>query len=251
MTSQPCQTNKIVDVEIELRSKCRKLKVCESLSGAHLYVPAIDGRILIYEFKFCGFTIQSSLLRVLCFSMFPTESIAVRVYYPNDVEKWEKHLRKKQPSTAKDIEKLLEAWHGGNGADELEDVDGVVAFRKSFQFSVVIFVLPQGSVAYLSRPDSFVHRVQNAMCPIYSPDEVVLRHSFSFPPSSWSYTSLFIPAQTTTFSRVSFVLDAKQATNTIGTNFIYRTAHFVAVQLHLIYKRACDIYICQSQSPTP
>ena len=122
---------------MRLRSKCQKMKVVEprKLNGAHMIFPKESG-------------------------------LAVRVYYPEDLKRFDEALLKERPSTVEDIHTMLEKWHGGSIAlSQHEDMDGLAAFRKYFQYSFVICVFPtEGGKSYLDRPDSILHRIQRIMC---------------------------------------------------------------------------------------
>jgi hypothetical protein len=118
-------------MELRLRSQCQKLRVVEknNLNGAHLMI-------------------QKSPTIPMC--------LAVRVYYPDDVKLLDEQLSKAtNPSNAKDIDRLLELLHGGESKPANEhDIDGLKAFRDKFQSTVVICVLPEGSMSYFDRPVS-------------------------------------------------------------------------------------------------
>lgn len=118
-------------MEMHLRTRCQKLRVVEKLNGAHFH--------------------------------FPQANLAVRVYYPDDVKRFDAMLEQGQPSSGDDIQKLLSKWHGSEGPEDGDDLDGLHAFRNHFKFTAVICVLPQGNMVYLDRPDSFIHRVQQIM----------------------------------------------------------------------------------------
>lgn len=125
----------MTEMELSLRSQCQKLLVVEKkkLNGAHLMI-------------------QKSPAIPMC--------LAVRVYYPEDVKLLDERLSKAmKPSNEKDIDRLSELLHGskanptGNQLKE-RDFDGLKAFLDKFQSTVVICVLPEGSMAYFDQPVS-------------------------------------------------------------------------------------------------
>jgi len=127
-------------LEMTLRTQCRIMKVIEQkqkLNGAHFI-----------------FTKESGL--------------AVRVYYPQDLQRMDEAILKERPSNAEEVYALLEQWNSGdeNAANaKKQDIDGLRAFRKYFPFCFVIWIRPgEGGKAYLDRPDSILHRMQQIMC---------------------------------------------------------------------------------------
>ena len=141
------------EVEMRLRTSCQRMKIVEpqKLNGAHMI-----------------FTKESGL--------------AIRVYYPEDLKRFDEALLKERPSTPEDIYRMLEKWHRGSGANAAsqDDIDGLTAFRKHFGYAFVICVLPVNErSSYLDRPDSILHRIQRVMC---SSDE-----------NTYKSVSLFLP----------------------------------------------------------
>jgi hypothetical protein len=110
-------------LEIGLRAHCQKLRVIEKLSGgAHL--------------------------------LFPGESsLAVRTYYPSDLEALQ----------------AAEIPHPRAMDDDLEgtctdDLEGLGAFQSAFRTTVVFFVLPHDVLTQqLDDPDSFLHRANRVL----------------------------------------------------------------------------------------
>lgn len=85
---------------------------------------------------------------------------AIRVYYPQDVQRFDEALVRPQPNNDEEIQAMLEKLH----KTEEEDLDGLSAFRDQFQSTVVICFLPQGNNrVHFDKPDSFVNRVQRIM----------------------------------------------------------------------------------------
>jgi hypothetical protein len=113
------------DLEIRLRSQCEKIRVVEKLNGSHL--------------------------------LFPQTPLAVRIYYPADIQRFEERLNQKKHSSAESIHQVLERWHAGN---ENEDFDNLRDFLDKNGSTVIICVLPQDSIDQFDNPDSFMHRVQ-------------------------------------------------------------------------------------------
>jgi hypothetical protein len=132
------------EIERELRNLCPKVRVVEKLSGAHLKVAAED-----------------------------SSSLAVRIYYPSDIERLEEHLQKEGLVTEENLQERLEKFRSGSTEDECGDVDGLVTFKKNFKCTVVILILPEGSLDQLMRSDSFLHRVQRIMRRSLSPADAV------------------------------------------------------------------------------
>lgn len=129
----PCSRNRfasysqliITELELELRSKSEKIKVVKNLKGnAHMLK--------------CG-----------------QPTVAIRVYYPSDLDK-----------EAKKDEAALET--------EARDFK---SFRDSYQFPVVFFLLPTMNEInkYLGMADSFANRVQMLMNRVDKPEGNVKR----------------------------------------------------------------------------
>lgn len=122
----------VTEMEIHLRGCCQRMKIVENLDGAHF---------LLQEVK-----------------------LAIRVYYPEDVKRFDELLRQSQASKVEEIHQLIENVHSGNVANN-QDLDGLDAFRNHFKSTVVICVLPQaGSNDQFANSGSFVNRVQQIMC---------------------------------------------------------------------------------------
>jgi hypothetical protein len=114
----------LTDLEVGLRAHCQKLRVIEKLSGgAHL--------------------------------LFPGESsLAVRTYYPSDLEALQ---AAEIPHNTRTMNDDLE----GTGTDDLE---GLGAFQSAFRTTVVFFVLPHDVLTQqLDNPDSFLHRANRIL----------------------------------------------------------------------------------------
>lgn len=110
-----------------MRQHCQKLSVHEKLSGAHFVFPG-------------------------------ESSLAVRAYYPADLQRLENASSVANADVynqRKDKAKLLEIVHEGNEAD----IDGVATFASHFRLALVLFVLPKDvQQAQLNRIDSFTNR---------------------------------------------------------------------------------------------
>jgi len=119
------------DLEVHLRAHCQKLIVRERLTGAHF--------------------------------VFPGEpSLAVRVYYPINIQSQEKASSKVDNIATRQALKLR-AVHEPSGANNSgDDIDGIRTFCKSFKFSLILFILPRDSLEeQLERMDSFTNRVMH------------------------------------------------------------------------------------------
>ena len=137
------------EVEIRLRTNCKKWKVVEpqKLNGAHMI-----------------FTKESGL--------------AIRVYNAEDLKRMDDNLVDEKPTTPEGVYRWLEKLHNGGGrggggisgtqaasSSHPDDVDGLAAFRKYFQYAFVFCLLPTAERnSYLDRPDSILHRIQRVMC---------------------------------------------------------------------------------------
>jgi hypothetical protein len=96
----------ILELEVHLRDKCRKIRVHSNLSGAHMIFPQEQG-------------------------------LAIRIYYPQDYV---------------DLSMI-------DGCED--DIDGILEFCHNFQWSMVLFVVPD--LAVLDDMDSFVQRAMQLM----------------------------------------------------------------------------------------
>jgi hypothetical protein len=153
----------LADLEVGLRAHCQKLRVIEKLSGgAHL--------------------------------LFPGESsLAVRTYYPSDLEALQ----------------AAEIPHSRTMDDDLEgtcpdDLVGLGAFQSAFRTTVVFFVLPRDVLTQqLDNPDSFLHRANRVL------------HAASSGASSTTCSILTVPdtaaAITALISIADAMLPAKRA----------------------------------------
>lgn len=108
-----------------MRAHCGRLMVKPSLSGAHLH--------------------------------FPSEKLAVRVYYPIDIRALEQEYH--AMNGTKDIISIIQ-----EPMSDKDDLDGLVAFSKMFALSLVLFVLPDTHFnEQLGRVDSFTFRAQRLL----------------------------------------------------------------------------------------
>jgi len=109
------------ELELQMRKVSKRLRVVERLSGgAHLLLPSHS-------------------------------SIAVRTYYPRDVERLDETI---------DWKVAIEALSQGRLPEG--DSDNIAGFRDGFQFPFVFFVQPT-TAEYLDRAGSFIHRAQMIM----------------------------------------------------------------------------------------
>ena len=118
----------LVDLELQLRNHCRKLRVLERLSGgAHLLFP--EGEY----------------------------SLAIRTYDENDI----KELNKKWPPTDS-----WKDWFSEEGYDSADgdDFDGLKAFKAAFKRTVLLFIIPfNKQLALINDAGSLFHRAQRTM----------------------------------------------------------------------------------------
>ena len=113
------------ELELQMRKLSKRIRVVEKLSGgAHLLLPS-------------------------------ESSIAVRTYYPSDLQKLNK---------AVDWKAKFAAWNH-DGPQLGEDPENLAGFRDSFQFPFVFFVLPsfQSTAENIDHAGSFLHQAQIIM----------------------------------------------------------------------------------------
>ena len=88
-------------------------------------------------------------------------SLAVRVYYPNDINRFDEDLKRESPSSSESLYQLLERLHRVD--DNEDDVDGLKSFCDLNSNPVCICLLPKINIDRFDNPDSFIHRSQRIM----------------------------------------------------------------------------------------
>ena len=95
--------------------------------------------------------------------VFPGEpSLAVRVYYPINIQAQEKASSKVDNITTRQALKLRAVHEPSVANESANDIDGIRTFCMSFKFSLILFVLPRDYLKeQLERMESFTSRVMH------------------------------------------------------------------------------------------
>lgn len=124
----------ILELEVHLRSHCQKLKVVSSnLSGAHLLIP---GEV----------------------------TLAIRVYYPADIERLEREHPYSPELCLKEIHNRGVESVNLQNQKPTNDLDGLAAFQSTFAVTMVFFILPaDAQIIALENACSFVCRAMRTL----------------------------------------------------------------------------------------